>query len=57
MVYLSGEKIMLLKDLRVRLQHGDYLYTRTHIFSPPEKKKQHYVILYVISHPNKFIPF
>lgn len=31
MVYLSGEKIMLLKDLRVRLQHGDYLYTRTHI--------------------------
>ena len=30
MVYLSGEKIMLLKDLRVRLQYDDYLYTRTH---------------------------
>lgn len=49
MVYLSGEKIMLLKDLRVRLQYGDYLYTRTNL--------PHITLMYVISHPNKFIGF
>lgn len=49
MVYLSGEKIMLLKDLRVRLQYGDYLYTRSRL--------PYIDVMYVISHPNKFIGF